>query len=189
MSYTKKLTLNSIIQFLIFLFLLGIDRFTKYLAVSNLKGKDSIVLIKNVLELKYLENTGAAFGIFRNMQWLFYIITAVVLIAICFLWVRVVLSSKKYVNTKGEDVKKKTFSHAMFFNYIMAILAAGAIGNLIDRIIHSYVVDFIYLKMINFPIFNFADICVSGAAVLIVIFFIFIYKEDKDLPIFSRRSK
>jgi signal peptidase II len=68
------------------------------------------------------------------------------------------------------------------------ILASGAIGNLIDRIRFQYVVDFIYIRLINFPIFNFADICVSVSAVLLVVFFIFIYKDDKNFPIFSSKK-
>lgn len=189
MSSNKKLTLNCIIQLLLLFLFLAADRLTKLAAVNSLKGKESIVLIDNVLELKYLENSGAAFGIFQNRQWLFYIITAVVIIIVCFLWIRVVRSSKRYIKSKGDELNNKTFSDAMFFNYILIILAAGALGNLYDRIIHSYVVDFIYIKAVNFPVFNFADICVTGAALLVVIFFIFIYKEDKELPVFSGRSK
>ena len=68
------------------------------------------------------------------------------------------------------------------------ILAAGAIGNLIDRIRLHYVVDFIYISLINFPIFNFAYICVSVSAVLLVVFFIFIYKEDKNFAIFANKK-
>ncbi len=169
--------------------LLATDQLTKIIAVNSLKGKESIALIDNVLELKYLENSGAAFGIFQNRQWLFYIITAIVVIIVCLLWIRVVRLSKKYINSKGDDLNRKTFSDAMFLNYILVILGAGALGNLYDRIVHSYVVDFIYIKAINFPVFNFADICVTGAALLVVIFFIFIYKEDKELPVFSGRSK
>ncbi|MBO4834677.1 MAG: signal peptidase II, partial [Lachnospiraceae bacterium] len=70
----------------------------------------------------------------------------------------------------------------------LVILAAGAIGNLIDRIAHTYVVDFIYFRLINFPIFNFADICVTLSAIFLIIFLVFIYKDDPEFTIFSKKK-
>ena len=183
----KKITPSIIIQIILFFVLIAIDQWTKYLAVINLKGQEYVSLIPGVLEFKYLENNGAAFSMFQNKQWFFYIITAVVLIVIFGLWGRVVLSLKHYALLKDE-FKPKTFNNGIFLNYILMILAAGAIGNLIDRIRFQYVIDFIYIRLINFPIFNFADICVSVSAVLLVVFFIFIYKDDKNFPIFSSKK-
>ncbi|MDO4734673.1 MAG: signal peptidase II [Lachnospiraceae bacterium] len=183
----KKLTPSIIIQIILFLVLIAVDQWTKYLAVIHLKGQGTVPLIPGALEFKYLENHGAAFSMFQNRQWLFYIITAIVLIIVFGLWGRVVLSLKRYA-LLGEEFKPKTFKNGLFLNYILMILAAGAIGNLIDRIRLHYVVDFIYISLINFPIFNFADICVSVSAVLLVVFFIFIYKEDKNFAIFSDKK-
>ena len=76
-----------------------------------------------------------------------------------------------------------------FLNYILVFLAAGAVGNLIDRIAHTYVVDFIYFKLINFPIFNFADICVSLSAVILVVFFIFVFKEDPEFVLLGGKMR
>lgn len=183
----RNLTPTIIIQILLFVVLVAVDQLTKYLVVLNLKGQEPIVLIPKVLELRYLENRGAAFSMFQNRQWLFYIITAVVMIVIIVLWSRVVLSLKQYALLEDE-FKEKTFKNGKFLNYILVILAAGAIGNLIDRIRFQYVVDFVYIKLIDFPIFNFADICVSLAAVLLVVYFIFIHKEDKNFVIFSKNK-
>ncbi len=183
----KKLTPSIIIQILLFLALIALDQVTKYLAVVNLKGQEPVSLIPGALELRYLENHGAAFSMFQNRQWLFYIITAVIMIIVLVLWGRVVLSLKKYAQLT-DDFKPKTFKNGIFLNYILVILAAGAIGNLIDRLRFQYVVDFIYIRLINFPIFNVADICVSIAAVLLVVFFIFIYKEDKNFAIFGSKK-
>lgn len=189
MDLKKKITLNSVIQILMFIALIAIDQLTKYLAVVNLKDKEPSVLIDGVLEFQYLENSGAAFSLFQNRQWLFYIITAIVLIVIFFLWIRGIVSQKQYSELKGDQFKKKTFSNGIFLNYILMLLAAGAVGNLYDRIVNHYVVDFIYVRLINFPIFNFADICVTISAVLLVVFFIFIYKDDPNYHLFSGFKK
>lgn len=183
----KKLRIQIIIQILLFLILVFLDQFTKYLAVIHLKGKDPVSLIDQVLELRYLENSGAAFSLFQNRQWLFYIITAVVLILVFSLWGRVAVSLKKYADLT-EDYKKKTFHDGILLNYILMILAAGAVGNLIDRIRFRYVIDFIYFRAIDFPVFNFADICVTISAVLLVVFFLFIYKEDRNFPVLGNKN-
>ena len=188
MDYKKIIRQNIIIQIILFFVLLAIDQLTKYWAVQVLKEKPAIVLIPNVLEFRYLENKGAAFGFFQNKQWLFFVITAVVLAVIIFIWIRVIRQSKKYITLGTDKFRRKTFSDRSFLNYILVFLAAGAVGNLIDRIAHTYVVDFIYFRLINFPIFNFADICVSLSAVMLVIFFIFIYKDDPEFVLLGGKK-
>ncbi|MBO4834569.1 MAG: signal peptidase II [Lachnospiraceae bacterium] len=177
------------IQILLFLVLIVVDQLTKHWAVLKLKGQPSIPLIKNVLEFRYLENNGAAFGFLQNKQWLFYVITVIVLLAIGFVFVRIVRQANKYAQMDPEKVRKKTLSDRMLLNYVLVVLAAGAVGNLIDRIAHNYVVDFIYFRLINFPIFNFADICVTLSAIFMVIFLIFIYKDDPEFTIFSKKKE
>ena len=71
---------------------------------------------------------------------------------------------------------------------IVILIASGAIGNMIDRIRLEYVVDFFYFVLINFPIFNMADIYVSVACVLLSIVMLFVYKEE-DLDFLSIRPK
>ena len=63
-------------------------------------------------------------------------------------------------------------------NYVFATLMAGAVGNLIDRVLHQYVIDFIYFKLINFPIFNVADIYVTVSCFIIIVMCAFIISED-----------
>ena len=188
MDYRTTLKKNTIIQILLFLVLIAIDQLTKYWAVIKLKDQPSIPLIKNVLELRYLENNGAAFGFLQNKQWLFYVITVIVLIAIGFVFVRIIKQSNLYMQLDAEKIRKKTLKDSAILNYVLVILAAGAIGNLIDRIAHTYVVDFIYFRLINFPIFNFADICVTCSAIFLVIFLVFIYKDDPEFTIFSKKK-
>ncbi|MBD5516138.1 MAG: signal peptidase II [Lachnospiraceae bacterium] len=169
MSLKKKL--------LLFLDLLGIcalialDQYTKYLAVIHLKDKPAYNIINGVLELNYLENKGAAFGMLQNQK-AFFIFVAVV-----------TLSVIGYVLFKVPDRKKYRILHLL-----LSLIAAGAIGNMIDRIRFDYVVDFIYFVLINFPIFNVADIYVTVSTVALVFLLLFVYKEN-DLSFISFKQK
>ncbi len=84
---------------------------------------------------------------------------------------------------KMPDEKKYRLLHVL-----LSLIAAGAIGNMIDRIRLDYVVDFIYFVLINFPIFNVADIYVSVSTVALVILLLFVYKEN-DLNFISFKQK
>lgn len=137
-----------------------IDQVTKYLAQINLQNKKPISVIKNVFSLHYLENTGAAFGILQNQMILFIILTLITVFII------------GYVYIKSPNTKKYRP-----LRILLVFLSAGAIGNLIDRIINNYVVDFLYFELINFPIFNIADCYVTISAAVLIILGLFYYKE------------
>lgn len=132
-----------------------IDRWTKWLVVTNLDYKVPVHLIKfgdtQVLNLYYCLNDGAAFSGFSGMRITLIIITSVVILGFLFL-----LLFKK--------IKSKLCIAAA------VLMLSGGIGNLIDRIFNDgLVVDFIDFRLINFPIFNFADICaVCGAGLIIL---------------------
>ncbi len=121
-----------------------LDQFTKYLAVTYLKGQPPVGLIAGVLELRYLENRGAAFGFLQNQKVFFVFMT-------CF-----VLAFFGYALWRMPDQKKYRLLHVMG-----GIMTAGALGNFVDRIRLDYVVDFIYISLIDFPIFNVADMYIS----------------------------
>jgi signal peptidase II len=142
--------------------LLCLDQYTKYLAVLYLKGKPAIEIITGILELRYLENAGAAFGSMQGMQKVLLCVTILALAAIL------------YVYRKIPD-KRRYFPLRM----IAVLLFSGAVGNMIDRLMQRYVVDFIYVKWIDFPIFNVADCYVTIAAVLLIIFVLFVYQEEE----------
>lgn len=137
------------------------DQWTKKWAVGSLKGTEGITLIQGVFRLSYLENHGAAFGIFQNQIWFFVILTVIYLAAAVWFYRKLPLD-KKY--------------HIMRLAAIL--LTAGAIGNFIDRVRFHYVVDFFYFCLIDFPIFNVADIFVVGAFILVLICILFVYKDD-----------
>lgn len=158
-----------VVFFLFDMILIGVlvlaDRYTKMLAVDHLKGRQPYELIPDVFEFRYLENRGAAFGMLQDQRELFIAVGAIFLLVILYFLIRVPCT-KKY--------------HAL--RICMVMIAAGAIGNLYDRITLNYVIDFLYFVYIDFPIFNVADIYVTVSAALLVVLFVFIYKdEDLDM--------
>lgn len=148
-----------------------LDQWTKYLAVLHLKDQPEIPIWEGVLELRYLENTGAAFGMLAGQK-IFILFIALVFLAIV-----------AYTLIKVPDKKKFRALHM-----VLAFLTAGAIGNMIDRIRLDYVVDFIYFIYIDFPIFNVADIYVTVATVVLFILLLFVYKE-KDLEFLNFKQQ
>ena len=133
--------------------LIAADLLTK-LTASKL-GSREVVLIPGVLSLSYIENHGAAFGIMQGRQWLLIVISAVIIAA------AVVFCIRRIRDTRYR-----------YLRVLTVFLVAGALGNMIDRIMLGYVRDFIYFKLIDFPVFNVADIYVTVSAVLILIWII-----------------
>lgn len=164
----KKLLLTDVILFGL---LIIADQFTKHIAVLHLKEQDSIKLIPDVLELQYLENRGAAFGMLQDQKVFFIFIALLILVVI------------SWVLWKTPDRKKYRSLHVL-----LVLIASGAVGNMIDRLRFDYVVDFIYFVLINFPIFNVADIYVTVATASLVILLLFVYKEE-DLSFLSFNQK
>lgn len=152
--------------------LLALDQLTKYLAYVYLRGGASLALLPGVFELRYLENQGAAFGMMEQLQWLFILFALVISAAA--LWL--------YLRTPDEP-------RFLPLRILCITLTAGAIGNMIDRILHHYVIDFLYFSLINFPIFNVADIyvCVSTAVLLLLI--LFYYREEDLDRLMGKKSK
>lgn len=159
------------LDFLIILFLVFIDQMTKYLAVTYLKGEEDVFLIEGVLHLQYLENHGAAFGVLQGQKW-FILFVGILFLAVIIFFLFKTPNDKKYNK----------------LHVVCAIVMAGAIGNIIDRIRLDYVIDFISFVFINFPVFNFADICVTLSVFGLVILLLFFYKED-DLNFLDFKQK
>ncbi len=143
------------------LLLIGVDQLTKYAAVARLKYKPAIPIIPSVLELSYLENRGAAFGMLQNQKILFVFVSLLIVAVIVSLLFRL------------PPQKKYTILHVL-----LVMIAAGALGNTIDRLRLDYVVDFISFVLIHFPIFNVADIYVTVATCILAILLLFYYKEE-----------
>lgn len=143
--------------------LVVIDQLTKGYAVSSLKDGTPVILINGVLQLYYLPNgnTGAAFGILSGHRVLFLFIAAFVVCVIA------------YALVKMPDDKK-----FVILRVLLVFIAAGGIGNMIDRFMLGYVIDFIYFYLIDFPIFNVADCYVTVATVSVALLILFKYKDD-----------
>ena len=138
-----------------------IDQVTKFAAVKCLKGKEAFSLIPGVFELQYLENRGAAFGALQNQRWFFILIVIFVLAVLLWCFIRFPKEA-----------------HYRPLAVLAVFIAAGAIGNMIDRLLNGYVIDFLYFSLIDFPIFNVADIYVTVAMVVLFILILTIYKDD-----------
>ncbi|OON99603.1 MAG: signal peptidase II [Epulopiscium sp. Nele67-Bin004] len=138
--------------YLLIILLVGLDQWTKYWALTELKFRDDIVLWENVFHLKYVENRGAAFGMMQDRQVLFIVITAIVLITIVRYW---------------RHIPKNVFGR--IYKISLILIVSGALGNLIDRALLGYVVDLFYFVLIDFPVFNVADICVVAGTIIFCI--------------------
>ena len=147
---------------------IGLDQWTKALAVAKLKGNQPFVLINGVFEFYYSENRGAAFGMLQGRQ---LIIAAFVLAAAVFVLIRMP-SERRFLPLTA----------------CLFLLVSGAAGNMIDRISQGYVVDFLYFKLIDFPIFNVADCYVVIATFLLMILIFFVYSEE-DLAFLSFKKQ
>lgn len=138
----------------IVLLIVVLDQISKYAAIKYLKGKKPYIIIKNFFQFDYVENYGAAFGILQNRKIFFIIITTLVIISI---FVILVKYSYKFSKT---------------MNVALVMLLGGTIGNFIDRIRLSYVIDFISVKFgkgYDFPVFNIADMFIVVGTLLIMV--------------------
>jgi len=162
--------------------LIAFDQFTKYLAVIKLKGNDGFEVIKNVLKFEYVENRGAAWGMLGGQRVLFIILTLIIIP----LMILFVYRIEKVIFECNE---KKTINKFNILQFIIITLVAGAIGNFIDRLVNQYVVDFLYFKLIDFPVFNVADCYVTIATFLLIVLMIFGLSSDEFDVIFPSKKK
>lgn len=151
------------IYFLISIVLLvGLDRFSKILAVKYLSGGTPVTVIPHILGLRYTENTGAAFSMLSKNTDFLIIITIVSMAFLVYL-----IFIKKY----GTVIERA----------LMTVVLAGGIGNLIDRIVSGYVVDYFEFLFMNFAVFNVADIYITVGITLYLVYALCEeYKNKKD---------
>ncbi len=150
----------NMIYYIIALGFIAIDILTKISAENSLKAIETIPIIQDIFHLTYVENRGIAFGMFSGGRVYFVIISLIILALLA-----VVL------------LKTPKESRTVWLKMATAFIYGGAIGNMVERIFKGYVVDFLDFRIIDFPVFNVADIAVCvGAAMLIIHFLI---AEDK----------
>ena len=150
------------------LFVAGIvaaDQITKFLTVANIPLYADVPFLPGVLQLTYVQNTGAAFSSFEGQQWLF---------ALVFLVFTGLILLEYY---------KKPMGFTTFERWCIAAIYGGGLGNMVDRLRMGYVVDMIETTFMEFPVFNVADCFITcGCILLLVHLFLFnreFWKDDK----------
>ena len=155
-----------------FILLILLDQWTKSLAVKHLMNQEPFVIIPKVFQLRYLENRGAAFGMLQGQKTFFMISAAIAILFFCYAYFKLPWNKRFHP-----------------LRVIGLLIGAGAVGNLIDRVCLGYVVDFFYFELIDFPIFNVADIYVTVATFVLAALIIFFYKEDELDCLFPKKEK
>lgn len=136
-----------------------IDQVIKYNVVLYLKPVADVEVIPGLFNLTYLENRGAAFGFLADQRCFFIVMTAVAMVVLLVILFR--------------------FKHHNFISYTaVSLIIGGGIGNLIDRILNGFVVDYLHISFFP-PIFNFADCCVVVGTLFLFIFIFFFYGKEK----------
>jgi len=174
--YGQVLMKNRIKQYiptLIFMIaLIVLDQVTKLIARSAL-ADSSVAVIEGVFEFKLVYNTGVAWGMFGQSPVVITLIALIIMAVVAFVYFKIPVENKRL----------------RFLRILLVLIFSGAAGNIIDRLCVDAVTDFLYFKLINFPVFNVADIYVTVSGILVAILLIFYYKEeDLDFLKFKRKK-
>ena len=142
--------------------LVGLDQLVKFLVRAYIPLGGDVPFLPHVLQLTYVQNTGAAFSILSRHTW---VLALVSLAASVFLAVLLI---------------KKVFPHP-FAMFCLSLVLAGAIGNLIDRVLLGFVTDMFETLFMDFAVFNVADICVVCGGIAFCAYYLLCHgKEERD---------
>lgn len=153
------------ISLIISISFLILDQVTKHWAATELLVNGPVELWPGVFHFHYTENRGVAFSLLQDQRWVFIPISLLMTALIIVMLLRSPMRKSK------------------LFCFASALVISGAIGNLIDRIHLGYVIDFLYFRLIDFPIFNIADCCVVIGAILLFTYVLFGMKNMEDMPL------
>ncbi len=156
-----KTVLNKYYAFFIAIMVLIADQAVKNIIAQNILLNEKITVLNNILSFTKIYNTGAAFGFFQDKTLFLATFSVFVIVAVSILLIRT-SSSSGFINKTA-----------------WGLILGGTLGNFIDRIGSKYVLDFIRLDFINFPIFNIADICINCGAALLIICILFISNDNE----------
>lgn len=150
-----------ILYYILSILLIVIDQLVKWWVRSAIPLGQSIPFIPYVMDLAYVQNTGAAFSIFSQHTWILTLISLVGSVFLAaLLW--------------------KNFFPGALGKLSLSLVLAGAVGNLIDRALLGYVTDMFQTTFIQFAVFNVADICVVVGGFLLVFYVLFLWDKDKE---------
>lgn len=136
-----------------------LDQLSKLWVVTNIPLYGEIPVLSGIFHLTYAQNTGAAWSMLSGMQWLFLLIFLAFTLGI--IW----------------EFSKKRWPFTTFDRWCIAVVYAGGLGNIIDRIRLGYVVDMIEVEFIDFPVFNLADCCITCGCIALVVHLVFFNRE------------
>jgi len=140
-------------------FIVAADQFTKYLTVANIELYADVPFIPGLLQLTYVQNTGAAFSSFEGQQWLFALIFVV------------------FTGLIVYEYKTSKMGFKPFERWCIAAIYGGGLGNMIDRVRMGYVVDMIETTFMEFPVFNVADCFITCGCILMMVHLV-LYNKD-----------
>ena len=144
--------------FLLTAALVALDQVVKLLVLEHIPLHGSVPFLPHILELTYVQNTGAAFSIFSEHTWILTLLSLVMSVVLAL------------------AVWKKFFAHP-FGRTALTLVLAGAVGNLIDRALRHYVVDMFHTLFMEFAVFNVADICVVVGGIAAAVYYLFFYEK------------
>jgi signal peptidase II len=154
---TNPKSSSALIWLIVSIILIGLDQWTKHIAIANLQMGESVPFIAGFWDWTLAHNTGAAFSFLANSgewaHWFFVVMKITVSVVLMFLL---------------SKMPRKNWRDALPY----ALIIAGALGNLVDRFRYGYVIDFIewYYKTFSWPVFNIADSCIVVGAALLIMF-------------------
>ena len=137
----------------------ALDQWTKFWVVENIPLYSQVDAIPGLFHLTYVQNTGAAFSILQGAQWFFALIFLALTVLI--VW----------------DMVKKSMPFTKLERWLVVLVYAGGLGNMIDRVRLGYVVDMIEVDFMSFPVFNVADCFITCGCILLLVHLILFNKE------------
>lgn len=138
-----------------------LDQLSKYLVVQYIGEGAVVKCVDGLFHLTYIKNKGAAFGMLADHRWVFMVVSVLAIGAI----IVYLLKAKP---------------QSMWEKAALGMIVGGGIGNMIDRVLNGYVVDFVEVEFMNFAVFNVADAFVTVSCVILIIYVLSIsFKEKK----------
>lgn len=154
------------------IFLTFLDQLVKYIVDTRMAVGESLPVLKGIFEFTYVQNQGAAWGSFYGKRIFLLILTCIVFFFLILFYIKL--------------IREKKFKA---LQVLMIFLISGALGNIIDRMRYGYVIDMFDFCLINFPVFNVADIYVSCSMIIILFLFLFKYDDDELENLFKFKKE
>ncbi|MGN0986121.1 MAG: signal peptidase II [Candidatus Enterenecus sp.] len=139
--------------------LILVDQVSKYLVRAHIPLGKSVPFIPHILDLTYVQNTGAAFSILREHTWILTLVSAVIVVIVALMVARRFITGRLGLLSA-------------------TLIMAGGVGNLIDRLVFRYVTDMFQTVFMDFAVFNVADCCITVGVALLCVYLLFFWEKD-----------